>query len=797
MIPKFQSLENSKLTIKYNGKKSDLTFKEKNDVINITSKKYNIPKKNIKIDFSLKKEQIQTCCDTTIKDFTENIQSPDYIFKLIQQFIKKNNIECDIEEIRRIDNIINDKIDYNQYEKYRLFKIEWLKWKNFLCYGEDNYIDLRNFNGLVSLTSEPENQGGKSVLSCELIEFLLYGKISSGRAKNNSAIFNAYIPDAKEVIVEGGIEINGEHYIIKRTLKRPKQNSAVSGSVKFYKINNGKEELLEDCENLNEDNNNITSGNIKDIIGNHNDFNMSVLVNTDNLNDLITMTPGKSGELFNRWIGLKPLEDKYKVCTDYYNKNVKTRLKIEKYRGDECNIDKINNIIELNNKKIENYNEEIVNLRKKLKKIKEEINEFDNELINNKSLLSKIKDNLNEVNDLNLTDIEEKLKTATKELNEIIPIYEEHLKEYENIKNIVFPEIEYNEIKQKKEISNKKLININFQIENKNKEINNTKKNKICPTCGQEYPNINDIINKLENELNDLEKEYNIIKKENDIIEEEFKKVDEIKRNFDRKNQLELSVSSEKVIINNNQEIIKTETKKKDKINSNNDLIKQKEDIERTIETIEIKKTGKIKEQEETIYKGTEIKTDIKLLETNNKEKISLIEEIKEHEKKENNWEIYKKAISKNGISKLVLDDIIPSINNNLSYLLDDVCDFDVEIELNNNGEILFYKIKNGVKIPLHSGSGFEETVSSLALRCVLARYSAISRPTFMLLDEVFAKVSPVNFDNLKKLLDKILKEYDFIFIITHTENHPEWFNHSIKVTKINDVSSISSITHH
>jgi DNA repair exonuclease SbcCD ATPase subunit len=147
--------------------------------------------------------------------------------------------------------------------------------------------------------------------------------------------------------------------------------------------------------------------------------------------------------------------------------------------------------------------------------------------------------------------------------------------------------------------------------------------------------------------------------------------------------------------------------------------------------------------------------------------------------------------IGKNGISKLVLTSVIPIINYELQRLIDDVCDFELELSMNDKNEVEFLIIKNGVEKKLKSGSGFESTVASLALRCVLGRISTLPKPNVIVFDEVLGKVADVNLDNVKMFFDKIKTMYDIILFITHNPIAQDWADKIITVTKKDDISSL------
>ena len=149
--------------------------------------------------------------------------------------------------------------------------------------------------------------------------------------------------------------------------------------------------------------------------------------------------------------------------------------------------------------------------------------------------------------------------------------------------------------------------------------------------------------------------------------------------------------------------------------------------------------------------------------------------------------------VGKNGICKMVLRQTLPIINSELNYLLEDVCDFKVYVEIDDKNDINFYIVTDDdVKSDLSSGSGFEQTVSALALRAVLGNISTMSRPSFMLLDEVLGGVAKDNYENIKKLYDRILKDYSFIFQVTHLDDISDWHDTTVVVKKENRVSKIS-----
>ena len=139
----------------------------------------------------------------------------------------------------------------------------------------------------------------------------------------------------------------------------------------------------------------------------------------------------------------------------------------------------------------------------------------------------------------------------------------------------------------------------------------------------------------------------------------------------------------------------------------------------------------------------------------------------------------------------MVLRKALPIINARLREMLSDVCDFTVEVMINQRNDVTFSLIKDDVRSDLSSGSGFELTASALALRAVLADMSTITRCSILILDEIWGRVAKTNHENMRNLIEKISKDYTSVFLITHLDEVKDWCNTNIVVRKENNVSRI------
>lgn len=284
----------------------------------------------------------------------------------------------------------------------------------------------------------------------------------------------------------------------------------------------------------------------------------------------------------------------------------------------------------------------------------------------------------------------------------------------------------------------------------------------------------------ISNKIADAEKTIESMKTNRELYNEKSKLVM-------TKAALEVSMSKLREELKDSKNILKEYNKNSEAIDNNNKLSIQINNNE-----IHIKDNRNKKESNTREIVGRE--NEIEYLKKEIAEKKDIIAKIIEEEKLIKNWKIYLEMVGKNGISKMVFRKTLPIINAKLSQLLSDVCDFDVEVGINMKNDVMFYLVKDGIKSDLSSGSGFEKTAASLALRAVLSELSTIPKNDFILADEITARVSEENLDNIHSLLTKMLESNRFLFLVSHNPAIKAWCEYNVEVEKVNNVSKISVV---
>jgi DNA repair exonuclease SbcCD ATPase subunit len=316
----------------------------------------------------------------------------------------------------------------------------------------------------------------------------------------------------------------------------------------------------------------------------------------------------------------------------------------------------------------------------------------------------------------------------------------------------------------------------------------------ICQSCNRKLDDVDNSehiakheleIEKLNNELAEIEKKL----KDTDT---KLETLDAIKRLVDDKNKKELDIDRLEVEMGGLRN--KVVEKKNDlrKYNLNLEAINLNRNIEISVTKIKTDLSVENHTKEETIKKIERVQTDLKINAESIVNKNKLISTIKKEEEIDKIFKIYIELVGKKGISKLVLRSVLPIINSELQRLLEDVVDFEVEIFINDKNDVHFTLNKDGIHKLLKSGSGFEKTASSLALRAVLGKLSTLPMPNFITFDEVLGKVAPENLEKLKTLFDKIKDMYEIVFFITHNDLVKDWSDNVITVVKNDNLSKIT-----
>lgn len=771
---------NAKIKVYWDDLTDNYTREAKGRIRAHFSRKYGIHRKNVNVIFRPIKiddngNKIDMC-----QAGIDNIMDINYQRQLFKEWLDREKKVVDFDRLLALDDKVNSLLNIEEVSnRHRKWDLKWLVINNFLCFGKNDPVSISKLKGIVTIVSEPANQGGKTTFSMESIRYLFFGTTSKN--ERNEEIFNSY-SDSDEVLLRGGIEIEGDEFIVERKLtRRAKKDEGynVKGSVEYYQLMaDGSEKDLKGEESSE------TLKKIKDTIGSESDFELIISANAKNLEDLIDTKPTERGKLLTRFIGLDPIEQKESKARELYNEFAKKMV------SNQYDIIQLDSEIVEHEENLENFDSLLTDLTKILSETKTNIEglvtekesligrkyNIDEEII--KTNPETIKDDIDGYTNKGMT-----AKTRTDIINARLV----------EIGDIVFDEDLYQATtSEDKTVSVAKSKN-ESEIARLSKLIEDLINGEICPTCNRALDGVDnsEMIRGNKELIASLVK---TIAEQNTRLSEiviELSGFSVTRKSVNEKNSLELERDRLDVEMDSLRNKIKAKKNILKQYKLNNDAIEMNKKLDMEISYTQTKIQEFEFKHDNLIKTIQTVETDIV---TNTKfilDKTEIIEKIKKEDLIEKIFKIYIEMVGKRGISKLVLRSVIPIINAELHRLLDDVCNFTVELYLNDKNDVEFLLIDDGVEKKLRSGSGLEKFASAIALRAVLGRVSYLPKPNFLQFDEIFGPVAAENLDSMRALFDKILEWYDTIMLITHVDIVKDWANHIVTIKKVNHISTI------
>ena len=769
----FSEFENPTIQVVWEDLPENFTQDKIKSVKHYFQKKYNTTNVNVLTKAkNVNKDTMQSV------DVSVNVSDVNYQLDLLKKFLESKGYTDYLDPILAINGMVENKMNEEEVEttQFKKWYIRNIEFSNFLSYGENQKLDFDKCNGVIVVESNPPNFGGKTVLTVDLLMFLFFNETT--KTTKSEEIFNRFT-DKDKVTVKGEITIDGEEYIIVRNIER-KLSKKGEWNVKteldfFKKLADGS------LQNFTGEQRRETEAFIKNSIGTKEDFLMTILTTSTNLEELLESKPTARGQVLSRFMGLEFLKRKEEVAKEVYS---------------EFNKSKLSNIYSSEQLKTDNhlYSIQIGELNDQIDGIKVEIQDFDEKIIKGKEyrddmLKKKHGDIDREISLMNPNKTQEEIDSLEQNKTEF-------QKKVEELKVIepkeFYHEDQHDKIKEEYNDTFKLKIELDTQINEIEKLKSSVGDGIKCEHCGIELMNASITQQKI-SQLADYimqRDQKTTLMTDLSIKEQSFvqlkKDFDEYEKNKLVKEKYELSIESCDLKIGVLKGKLDSWDKVQDKIRENTQidgmLIKTDLRLEQ-LEQLKKEKTLKISNNE------YQIKSSKDKIENNE----NLIVKIKEEEGREKIYKIYMEIFGKNGLSKIIMKTMMPLINSELQRLMEDSCYFKLEIRINDKNEVEFLMIDNstGIEKLMVSGSGYERTIASLALRSVLSKICTLPKPNIVVFDEVFGKISNDNLEMVSEFFQKIKEYFGKVFLISHNPMISQWGDTIVKISKENNVSKI------
>ena len=769
----FETLDNPYVQVVWDDYAENFTQEKIKSVRHYFQKKYNTTNVNV-----ITKTKASDDVTHTV-DISFNILDKNYQSELVKTYLTSKSLEKYFDEVIHLDGIVDNKLLVNNSEvsPFKRWFIKNIEFSNFLSYGENQKLDFEKCDGISVVESNPPNFGGKTVLTVDLLLFLFFNETT--KTSKAEEVFNRFT-DKNKVSVKGEIIIDGDEYIIVRNIER-KKSKVGEWNVKteldfFKKLSDGS------LQNFTGEQRRETEAFIKTSIGSKEDFLMTILTTATNLEDLIDSKPTARGQVLSRFMGLdflKKKEDAGKEIYSDFSKSMMSNI----YSSEKLKTDN-----EDYNSKIVGFNEENQQLQKDLIDVQDRIikgQEYRDNLLKSKhtdidreiSLLSPDKVNLD------ITTFKNQRQGVEKQLSEIKVVEPSSF----------YHEDKHDKVKDEYNKSFKQMV----EVESKIKSIEELKSSVDggikCEHCGIDlmmasitqskiaeldgYIVQKDQIYTTMQVLTDTEQTFVRLKKE----------FDEYEKNKLIKEKYELTIEGFDLKIKGLQEKLTKYNELQDKITSNEKIETQLIKAGLRLDDLDVEKNNTTKKINSNDYQVQTFKDKIE-------QNLKTIVKIGEEAEREKIYKIYLEIYGKNGVSKMIMKTMMPLINSELQRLLEDSSHFRLEVNINDKNEVEFLMIDNNTQVEklMASGSGYERTIASLALRAVLSKICSLPKPNIIVFDEVFGKISNDNLDMVAEFFTKIKEYFEKIFVITHNPLVTNWADNVVKIKKEDNVSFVS-----
>lgn len=616
-----------------------------------------------------------------------------------------------------------------------------------------------------------------TVLTVDLLLFLFFNETT--KTSKAEEIFNRFTSKDK-VSVKGEIVIDGDEYIIVRNIERKKSKSGdwnVKTELDFFKkLSDGS------LQNFTGEQRRETEMFIKKSIGDKEDFLMTILTTATNLEDLIDSKPTARGQVLSRFMGLDFLKRKEEIGKEMYSEFSKSMI------SNVYNSEKLKTDNDDYTTQIDNFEKEIVILQNNLIEVQGRIikgQEYRDGLLKNKH-----------------SDIDKEISLISPEnvKGEILSLKNQKngvQRQLDEIKVIepsqYYHEDKHDEIKEEYSKVNSEKIELELKIKSIEQLKSSVDGGIKCEHCGIDLmmasitsSKIAELDGLITHKDQKIEVMQDLSGKEQDFVKLK-KEFDEYEKNKLIKEKYEISLESFELKIKTLEDKLTKYYELQDKISENEKIETLLIKAGLKIDELESEKNGVIRKIDNHTFQISSLNEKIE----QNKQKII---KIKEETEKEKLYKLYLEIYGKNGISKMIMKTMMPLINSELQRLLEDSSHFRLEIRINDKNEVDFIMIDNNSQIEksMSSGSGYERTIASLALRAVLSKISSLPKPNIIVFDEVFGKISNDNLDMVSEFFTKIKEYFEKIFVITHNPLVTNWADNIVKIKKEENISYVN-----
>ncbi len=727
-----------------------------------------------------------------------DVNNTDYQYELIEDYLKRNHAITDniLVKIKKLNEEINNELPPARVKRNINWKLKNFEFSNMFCYGENNYVDFTQLDGIVGMFAP--NASGKSTL-LDALSFCLFD-VTSRTTKAASVLNNK----KKSFNCKVNFEVGGLDYFIERKASKRERDGHVKVNVNFWMIDDSGQTI-----SLNGDQRRTTNYNINQVVGTYEDFILSTLSTQNNFTVFIDKTQKERKELLSTFMGTDIFDSLYQSANDKISET-QTLLR------DFNKVDYSKNLAELQKQTTLLQVKQTDLLSKKEKQVEKQ-NKLNTKIINLTKKLKVVDDNIQDIDGL-----EDNLLIQGDEFKKVLKDIDKTNSEFNDLGNLL-DEIETNITQYESDNINEQYSNFQtlqesrdeFQIEidklkvevrnklDKTEKLKGVTWDENCEHCMSNPLTID----ARETEKN-LEKDKELAAKYLDKKNEMDKEMEALNPIIEQKEKYDEYKSS----------LVEAEFRERELKTNLQYFEERKKNINSSIETIEqnikqyneqksnIKYNKKIKEDIQVVQDDlddvdnvivnltsdiTEVHADIKVGDSEMQNINRKIREIEELENKNQAYRYYLDAVRRDSVPYELLEKAIPTIEGEINNILGQLVDFQMSLDMdgkNINSNIVYDDVNQW---PLELSSGMERFISSLAMRVGLINVSNLPRSNFLAIDEGWGTMDSDNINSVYNLFQYLKGQFQFALIVSHVDSMRDAVDTLLEITKDTEFSKI------
>jgi DNA repair exonuclease SbcCD ATPase subunit/DNA repair exonuclease SbcCD nuclease subunit len=729
-----------------------------------------------------------------------DVRNVTYQNQLLTEYLSAASIDDEtIAKVLDINKKLNQEINLPEMARNVVWKPKKFEFSNMFSYGEGNVIDFGTKQGTCGLFAP--NHAGKSAVLDSLCFCLFDQSFRAGKAEQ---VLNRK-KDSFEC--RFNFELGGMDYFVEKKAYRYK-SGALKGKLRvdvdFWMINGEGERV-----SLNGEQRRDTNYIIQSYVGTFDDFILTALSLQQNNSNFIDKTQGERKDLLANFLDVTIFDSLHELAN---KNNRKTVILLEEYQKQdfETKLGDAERSKEANEKKHEAAIKELDQAQEVMQDFNEKLLDLNRELqpCQGEGLnIDKLNRSLGECEDA-VKDLEKAKVDKGLELGAAQETFQHWTREVEVLKsqfNVTLYK-EYQSSLQTKTKLDTQLDTMKLTIKNKLEKLEKLKDHEYDPGCKFCVSNV--FVQDAMKTREELEKDKQTV---GEFLVERQKVVDFIEQNK--------AIEEEAAVLQEGIKYLNDSTLVKGKEETAYERLKaQIEQLRREIQKIEtdidiynknttiLENNKRIHDEISQINKEKNVQAvavsklnntvkdyhaKVQVAEQTITECLKTIEHMQQLFDQQIAYELYAKAMYKDGIPYTLISKAVPYIQQYTNNILNQVIDFTVELETDGKNINAFICYDDD-KWPLELSSGMERFLSSIAIRIALIKITNLPKPDFIAIDEGLGVLDSTNLNSMHTLFTHMKDIFRFSLVISHIDVVRDMVDNVLSIDKKDDLSYIS-----